>query len=77
LTYDPETRLTATEALKMPYFASELPPMELPLGLSTVEGEWHELETKREKEKSRKRRKTETATNGHGTDAVSSGGPTG
>lgn len=29
--------------------------------LSSVEGEWHELETKREKEKQRKRKKTEIA----------------
>ncbi|KAG8957454.1 kinase subunit of RNA polymerase II carboxy-terminal domain kinase I [Tulasnella sp. 419] len=59
LAYDPAKRMTASQALKAPFFVSELPKMEQPVGLSSLEGEWHELETKREKEKSRKRRKTE------------------
>lgn len=32
LAYDTEKRLTATQALTMPYFISEDPPMELPIG---------------------------------------------
>jgi len=80
LIYNPDKRFTASNALKMPYFVSESPEMELPIGLSTVEGEWHELETKREREKTRKRRKTEGAVpvvNGNVTDVNSSGEPTG
>ncbi|KAG8908549.1 kinase subunit of RNA polymerase II carboxy-terminal domain kinase I [Tulasnella sp. 403] len=65
LTYDPEKRATALEALNTPYFLEEDPPMEQPIGLAAVEGEWHELDTKRERDKSKKRRKPEgTAANG-------------
>lgn len=59
LTYDPEKRLTASDALNAPYFVTEDPPMALPVGLATVEGEWHELETKREREKRRRGKKEE------------------
>ncbi|KAG9014833.1 kinase subunit of RNA polymerase II carboxy-terminal domain kinase I [Tulasnella sp. JGI-2019a] len=77
LAYDTEKRLTATQALNMPYFVSEDPPMELPVGLSTVEGEWHELETKREREKTRKKKKTDgLPLNGNGIDPhINSSGP--
>ncbi|KAG8885446.1 kinase subunit of RNA polymerase II carboxy-terminal domain kinase I [Tulasnella sp. 331] len=77
LAYDTEKRLTATQALTMPYFVSEDPPMELPIGLSTVEGEWHELETKREREKTRKKKKTDgLPVNGNGIDhQAGSSGP--
>jgi CTD kinase subunit alpha len=57
LSYDPAQRVTAVDALEAPYFRQENPPAALPVGLSTLEGEWHELETKRERAK--KRRKTE------------------
>lgn len=32
LTYDPEKRLTASDALNAPYFVTEDPPMALPVG---------------------------------------------
>ncbi|KAL6300797.1 Pkinase-domain-containing protein [Sparassis latifolia] len=57
LTYDPAQRITALQALDAPYFCQELPEPTPPVGLSTLEGEWHELETKRERAK--KRRKIE------------------
>jgi CTD kinase subunit alpha len=71
LNYDPAQRITAVQALQHPYFHQEEPSPELPTGyvyttvclsllinfcrLSTLEGEWHELETKREKAKKRKK----------------------
>ncbi|KAH7914319.1 hypothetical protein BJ138DRAFT_415120 [Hygrophoropsis aurantiaca] len=58
LAYDPTRRITAVQALETPYFKDEKPLPEMPTGLSTLEGEWHELETKRERAK--KRRKLET-----------------
>ncbi|KAK7695842.1 hypothetical protein QCA50_000480 [Cerrena zonata] len=57
LTFNPALRATAVQALEANYFKQELPPPELPVGLATLEGEWHELETKRERAK--KRRRTE------------------
>lgn len=75
LSYDPNQRITAVQAMEAPYFREEDPPPSLPTGygatfsrfigfltyfansLSTLEGEWHELETKRERAK--KRRRTE------------------
>ncbi|CAE7183124.1 unnamed protein product [Rhizoctonia solani] len=57
LAYDPNKRATATQALQAPYFVSEDPPAEKPVGLATIEGEWHEYESKREK--LRKKRKVE------------------
>lgn len=62
LTYDPARRVTADQALEAPYFTQELPSPVLPTGLSTLEGEWHEFETKRER--ARKRRKLEGAPTG-------------
>ncbi|KII95159.1 hypothetical protein PLICRDRAFT_96857 [Plicaturopsis crispa FD-325 SS-3] len=58
LSYDPTHRVTAVQAMEAPYFLQEDPPAALPVGLSSVEGEWHELETKRERAK--KRRKVES-----------------
>lgn len=55
LSYDPAKRISASQALQHAYFRAEEPPAEAPTGLSTLEGEWHELETKREKAKRRKR----------------------
>ncbi|TFK23277.1 Pkinase-domain-containing protein [Coprinopsis marcescibilis] len=57
LTYDPDLRVTAQEAMEAPYFTQETPFAERPTGLSTLDGEWHELETKQERH--RKRKKTE------------------
>jgi len=57
LAYDPAKRATAVHALQAPYFHKELPRPEKPTGLASLEGEWHELETKRERAK--KRRKVE------------------
>ncbi|KAI0340935.1 Pkinase-domain-containing protein [Trametopsis cervina] len=60
LAYDPARRISALEAMEAPYFLQEQPPPDPPVGLATLEGEWHELETKRERAK--KRRKTENST---------------
>lgn len=57
LSYDPSLRATAIQAMSAPYFTQELPKASLPVGLATLEGEWHELETKRER--ARRRRKIE------------------
>ncbi|KAH7343357.1 kinase-like domain-containing protein [Rhizoctonia solani] len=59
LAYDPNKRATAAQALQAAYFVSEDPPPEKPVGLATIEGEWHEYESKREREKLRKKRKVE------------------
>ncbi|KDQ21040.1 hypothetical protein BOTBODRAFT_169704 [Botryobasidium botryosum FD-172 SS1] len=58
LTYNPDKRVSAAQALEAPYFTSELPQAEQPTGLASLEGEWHELESKRARQK---RRKTEGA----------------
>jgi len=49
LLYDPEKRITAADALQVPYFHTEEPQEELPVGLSNLDGEWHEYEHKRER----------------------------
>ncbi|KAG8988662.1 kinase subunit of RNA polymerase II carboxy-terminal domain kinase I [Tulasnella sp. 427] len=69
LTYDPEKRLTAADALDAPYFVSEEPQMAQPVGLANVEGEWHELETKREREKRRRGKRDELPSMANGHDA--------
>ncbi|TEB35666.1 Pkinase-domain-containing protein [Coprinellus micaceus] len=55
LAYDPASRITAAAALDAPYFKQDQPLAERPTGLSTLEGEWHELETKVERQKKRKK----------------------
>ncbi|KAF9075768.1 Pkinase-domain-containing protein [Rhodocollybia butyracea] len=55
LDYDPAQRITATDAMETPYFLTEEPKAEMPTSLATLEGEWHELETKRERAKKKKR----------------------
>ncbi|KAK7049491.1 kinase subunit of RNA polymerase II carboxy-terminal domain kinase I [Paramarasmius palmivorus] len=55
LDYDPARRISATDAMQALYFTAEDPPAEPPVGLATLEGEWHELETKRERAKKRKK----------------------
>ncbi|KAG6860378.1 hypothetical protein C0995_011985 [Termitomyces sp. Mi166 len=60
LAYNPLERATASQAMEAPYFTEEEPKAALPVGLATLEGEWHELETKRERAK--KKRKENAAT---------------
>ncbi|KAH9965955.1 kinase-like domain-containing protein [Russula dissimulans] len=55
LAFDPLHRVTAVQALEAAYFKAEAPPPAMPTGLSSLEGEWHELETKRERAKKRRR----------------------
>ncbi|KAJ7638847.1 Pkinase-domain-containing protein [Roridomyces roridus] len=55
LCYDPAARATATQAMVASYFTQEEPPACAPVGLATIHGEWHELETKRERAKKRRR----------------------
>jgi CTD kinase subunit alpha len=55
LAFDPLHRVTAVQALEAAYFKVEEPPPAMPTGLSSLEGEWHELETKRERAKKRRR----------------------
>jgi len=59
LCYDPAARATAVQALEAPYFTQEEPFAVAPAGLATLQGEWHELETKRERAK--KKRKNDIA----------------
>ncbi|TDL29746.1 Pkinase-domain-containing protein [Rickenella mellea] len=58
LCFDPDQRITATRALETPYFTTEQPRPQLPISLATLDGEWHEFESKRERAK--KRRKLES-----------------
>jgi len=55
LCYDPAARATAAQAMEAPYFTQEEPSASAPVGLATLHGEWHELETKRERAKKRRR----------------------
>lgn len=57
LALNPQTRPSAHETLKMPYFTTEDPPPVLPDILENVRGEWHEYESKR----ARKRQREEAA----------------
>ncbi|KAL2143239.1 hypothetical protein VTI28DRAFT_243 [Corynascus sepedonium] len=57
--YDPDTRPTAAEVLKHPYFTAEEPAPRQAIELKDISGEWHEFEFKtlrREKEKKEKER---------------------
>ncbi|KJA30240.1 hypothetical protein HYPSUDRAFT_125849 [Hypholoma sublateritium FD-334 SS-4] len=58
LTYDPNQRITALQAMNAPYFTQEEPTAARPVGLINLEGEWHELETKRERAKRKERKST-------------------
>ncbi|KAF8913932.1 hypothetical protein CPB84DRAFT_1757945 [Gymnopilus junonius] len=58
LTYDPLQRVTALEAMNSPYFHEEKPAPAPPVGLIDLEGEWHELETKRERARRKERKNT-------------------
>ncbi|EPQ29567.1 uncharacterized protein PFL1_02786 [Pseudozyma flocculosa PF-1] len=54
LSYDPRRRVCAAEALEMAYFG-EAPRAEMPAGLlSSLEGEWHEYESRRARRKATK-----------------------
>ncbi|KAJ7047334.1 Pkinase-domain-containing protein [Mycena alexandri] len=55
LCYDPAARATAAQAMAAPYFTQENPPAMAPVGLATLQGEWHELDTKRERAKKRRK----------------------
>ncbi|KAF9009031.1 Pkinase-domain-containing protein [Cyathus striatus] len=65
LSYDPAQRISAADAMDAPYFTQESPTAERPFGLVSLEGEWHEFETKRERERRKhqqhQRRKLEVA----------------
>ena len=59
LSLDPELRPTAAEALRHPYFVTELPRPEQPTGLAELDGgEWHEFESKQRKRASRAQNET-------------------
>ncbi|KAF9485324.1 Pkinase-domain-containing protein [Pholiota conissans] len=58
LTYDPMQRISALQAMSAPYFTKEAPAAARPIGLIELEGEWHELETKRERAKRKERKST-------------------
>ena len=73
LAYDPAKRASADEALEMPYFKEE-PLPEHPTALEKLEGEWHELEAKREerdRQHARKRRKIAESTSSTGRETTS------
>ncbi|TIB66827.1 hypothetical protein E3P77_02024 [Wallemia ichthyophaga] len=53
LTFNPQKRLSAKDALQLPFFKSEEPLPELPSHLGELQGEWHEFEAKREKAQAR------------------------
>ena len=53
LAFDPAKRVSASEALNAPYFVEEEPKEARPVGLASLEGEWHELEAKIMKKKKR------------------------
>lgn len=56
LAYDPSQRITALQAMDAPYFVTEFPSATPPIGLVDLQGEWHELETKRERAKRKERK---------------------
>ncbi|KDN53194.1 Pkinase-domain-containing protein [Tilletiaria anomala UBC 951] len=52
LHYDPQGRATAAEALASPYFTEEEPPPQIPIEVfREVQGEWHELESRKARRK--------------------------
>lgn len=55
LTLNPSQRYTATQALEHQYFREDPQPEPLTEILLTIEGEWHEFETKKQRRKERKR----------------------
>ncbi|TIB86592.1 Pkinase-domain-containing protein [Wallemia mellicola] len=59
LTFNPEKRISAQDALELPFFSSEEPSPALPDHLGELQGEWHEYEAKREKAQARKKQKEE------------------
>ncbi|GAC95959.1 hypothetical protein PHSY_003537 [Pseudozyma hubeiensis SY62] len=60
LTYDPKRRWSAKDAMAAKFFAEE-PKMELPAGLlSSLQGEWHEYESRRAKKKASAQRGTDS-----------------
>ena len=59
LTFDPTKRITAHDALKLPFFQTEEPRPQLPDHLGELQGEWHEFEAKREKAQAKLKLKEE------------------
>ncbi|KAF3927167.1 hypothetical protein ABW20_dc0102195 [Dactylellina cionopaga] len=54
-TYDPNQRPTADEVLNDPYFTTNTPSAERTTTLQALDGEWHELESKKSRKKERER----------------------
>ncbi|KAK6352569.1 kinase subunit of RNA polymerase II carboxy-terminal domain kinase I [Orbilia blumenaviensis] len=54
-TYDPKKRPKAEDVLQDPYFTANEPKMERTTALKDIEGEWHELESKKNRKKERER----------------------
>ncbi|KAK6523840.1 kinase subunit of RNA polymerase II carboxy-terminal domain kinase I [Arthrobotrys megalospora] len=54
-TYDPNKRPKADDILKDDYFTKNEPKMERTTALKHIEGEWHELESKKSRKKERER----------------------
>lgn len=61
-TYDPKKRPKAEDVLQDPYFTANEPKMERTTALKHIEGEWHELESKKNRKKERERLQTAAKT---------------
>ncbi|KAF3280888.1 kinase subunit of RNA polymerase II carboxy-terminal domain kinase I [Orbilia oligospora] len=57
-TYDPKKRPKAEDILQDPYFTAGEPKMERTTALKHIEGEWHELESKKNRKKEREKQQT-------------------
>jgi CTD kinase subunit alpha len=57
--YDPNLRPSAEEVLKHPYFTEEEPSPAQPIELETVEGDWHEFESKQHRKDKERKKKEE------------------
>lgn len=62
LSLDPAKRPTAAEALNHPYFTEELPRPAPTVGLSELQGDWHEFESKKRKRMQRREEKKAAVT---------------
>lgn len=71
--YDPAKRPSAGESLAHPYFTTEDPPARQAVELASIDGEWHELESKaHRKENERKEREARHAARKDGRDNANS-----
>lgn len=59
LSYDPKNRPTAEEILSHAYFTEEEPPLQPLTELESVQGEWHEFESKKLRKEGEERRRQE------------------